>query len=152
MSELRGPSGLVRVLTVSVSYEELRSEVARLAAVRGVSDGTAAMFLMTLSVMAMARHIPEPLRPGLVEASARWFAGLEGIGSLQPARVACWKYLEAKNGNSTSVTDKTDVAVRGLICVLWDHADEGDDLEAGLEFFAQLVDPYGGLEATLGLC
>ena len=134
---------------MSVQYEDLRSAVTRLAAARGVSDGTAAMFLMTLGVMAMAGHIPEPLRPAVVEASARWFAALEGPGLLEPARVACWKYLESKNGNSTAISDKTDIAVRGLICVLWDEADEGDDLETGLEFFAQLVDKYGGLEAAL---
>ena len=136
---------------MSVQYEDLRSAVRRLALMQGVNDGVAAMFTMMVGVMAMATSIPDSLRSAAVEAGARWFAGLDKPGSLEPARVACWNFLEAKNGNSTTVADRTDIAVRGLICVLWDQPDEGDDLETGLEFFAQLADRFGGLEDALGL-
>jgi hypothetical protein len=109
------------------------------------------MFTMTVGVMAMAMSIPESLRPAVVEAASRWFAGRGEAGSLEPARVACWRFLEAKNGDSTTVADRTHIAVRSLICLLCDQPDEGADLETGWEFFAQLAQRFGGLEDALGL-
>lgn len=135
---------------MSLHYSDLRTEVRRVAAATSVTDGVAAMMVMTFGVMAMAREVPHQLRAGLVEACARWFA-VQPTGSLEEARVECWKFLEAKHGNSTTVADREDMAVRALICVLWDEADEGEELEMGLDYFAQIADRFGGLEPALGL-
>lgn len=151
MHKLPSPARGLWIQTMSVHYADLRAEVRRLASLTAVSDGVAAMMVMTLGVMAMARAVPYSLRAALVEACARWFAGVQPNGSLEEARVECWKFLEAKYGNSTTVEDREDLAIRALICILWDEANEGDDLETGLDFFAQIADRFGGLEAVLGL-
>lgn len=136
---------------MSIEYADLRDEVRRAAALAAVSEGVAAMMVMTFGVMAMAREVPPSLRAALVQGCARWLAGARTNGALEEARVECWKFLEAKHGDSTTIADREDIAVRALICVLWDEADEGDDLEMGLDFFAQIASQFGGLEEALGL-
>lgn len=58
---------------MSVQYEELRSEVMRRAAVLGITPGTAAMQIMTLKTIAMAKDLPDELREDLA-------SGFHGAG------------------------------------------------------------------------
>jgi hypothetical protein len=136
---------------MSVQYERLRSAVNDASISRGLNFGAAAMYTMTVGVMAMAAAVPDPLKVAAIDAGARWFAGLGEGESFERARVACWKFLEDRNGSSSVVVDRTDIAVRGLICVLWDQPPEPADLETTLEYFAELADRFGGLEDALGI-
>lgn len=136
---------------MSMTYEALRSAVLRRSAAIGVTPGTAAMQTMTLGVMAMAEDLPANLKEQLVAAERRWLAPVDPLPVLTAGRVAAWQFLGAKNADSTTIEDRVDIAVRALICVLWDEADEGSEMEDGLEFFAQLAERYGGLEQVLGL-
>ena len=136
---------------MTVTVEDLYAKVRRVAAEQGVTEGPAAMWLMTVAAMAMAADIPVTLRSAMAAGVSRWYAGDVGQASLESARVACWQFLDAKNGNSTTIDDRVDVAVRTLICVLWDAADEGSELAMGLDFFVGLVNRHGGLEPTLWL-
>lgn len=136
---------------MTTTYEKLRSVVFERAAAFQMTPGTAAMQTMTLGVSAMAPDLPRQLLGELVAAEGRWLTHAVCVPGLENARVAAWRFLEAKNGNSTMIRDRVDLAVRALICVLWDYPDEGVELEDGLEFFAQLAERYGGLERALGL-
>ena len=109
------------------------------------------MTVMTFGVMAMAREVPHSLRAGLVAGCARWFAGMQPERSLTRYRVECWKFLDAKHGNSTTVADREDMAVRALICILWDKPHEGGHLAQGLDYFAHLAEEFGVLDPALGL-
>lgn len=136
---------------MTVTVEHLFAKVRRVAAEQSVTEGVAAMWVMTVAAMAMAQDIPLNLRPAMAAAVDRWYAKTADHQSLEPARVACWRFLDTKNGNSTTIDDPVDVAVRTLICVLWDEADEGSDLATGLDFFTGLANRRGGLELILGL-
>jgi hypothetical protein len=57
----------------------------------------------------------------------------------------------AANGSSSVISDREDLAVRALLCVLWDEVPTSDDFEMTLEFFAPLADGFGGIEPALGL-
>lgn len=134
---------------MSLGYEELRSEVMRRAVALGVTPGTAAMQTMTLRVMAMAKDLPVELLDGVVVAHKRWLVAGSQESVMDAIRVASWRFLEAKNGNSATMEDRIDVAAPALICVLWDEADEGGEMEDGLEFFAFLIKRYGDLSEHL---
>lgn len=103
------------------------------------------MFVMTSEVMSMANTMPEELHPALVLAVRRWYGGDVQVGPLEPARILCWDFLQAKHGNGNTLIDREDISVRALICVLWDTADEGDDLYLGLDYFEGLLDHLAGL-------
>ncbi len=109
------------------------------------------MAVMTLGAMAMARELPAALRPALAAASTRWYVGSCDGGSLETARIDSWRFLEDKNGDSTTIADRVDLAVRSLICVLWDEAPEEEDIASTLDFFATIADRYGDLEPVLGI-
>lgn len=100
------------------------------------------MQIMTLKTIAMAKDLPDELREDLAAAARRWLTSESPLLSMEVARVAAWRFLEAKNSGSTTSMERTDVAVRALICVLWDEADEDGDMEDGLESFAQLAEQY----------
>ena len=136
---------------MTITVDQLYAKVRGVAAEQSVTEGVAAMWLMSVAAMAMAADIPATLRPAMAAAVSRWYANAVDQPSLEPARVACWRFLDAKNGNSTTIDDRIDVAVRTLICVLWDAANEGSDLVMGLDFFAGLANRHGGLEPILGL-
>lgn len=134
---------------MSVTYEGLRGAVLRTAAVEAIPVPTAAMRTMTFGTMAMARDLPPVLRPALMAAMERWLVGAGEGPELTNHRVAAWEFTNAKNGNSTSINDTTDIAVRALICILWDEALVDDQYWDTLEFFSSLAERYGGLERIL---
>lgn len=136
---------------MDIDWGEFRSVIRRRANRDAVSEGTAAMAVMMLATMAMAGEIPAELRPALADAQERWISGRIPARTLEVWRVECWKFLESKNGNSTAVVDREDLAIRALICLLWDEADEGGDLDLGLEYFSWIAGQFGGLEEALGL-
>lgn len=136
---------------MNVSHAALLAETNRLAEASGIGIGVAALKVMTLGVMAMARELPESLRYALALACERWYAGATDAASLQAASVDCWDFLEAKHGTSTVIADRTDAAVRALICVLWDEVPGVDEVDMTLEFFAPLAGRFGGIAEAMGL-
>ena len=93
---------------------------------------------MTLCVMAMAAHVPDNLRPALQVAVSRWYVGASVATPWEPFRIACWSYLDQSNGDSVTIVDQTDIAVRALICVL-DEELTVDDYDMTTDFFGNLL-------------
>ena len=122
---------------MTVTEDQVWTEVERVVAAEGVSQPVAAMRVMTVTVMGLARDVPPALRGGLADACARWLAN-QPVGSLEPARVAAWQFLDEKNGSSSTVADATDAVVRALICILWDEA-QATDLDLAVEAFVGFV-------------
>jgi hypothetical protein len=56
------------------------------------------------------------------------------------ARKACWQYLE-KNGSSTAVGDREDLALRALLCVLEPHP--RNDISDTAEWFSAMLQRLG---------
>ncbi len=135
---------------MSVTYEGLRGAVLRTAAAEAIPVATAAMRTMTFGTMAMAQDLPPVLHPALVAAMERWLGGAGEGPELTEHCVAAWVFNETKNGNSTTIADQTDIAVRALICILWEEALVDDQSWDTLEFFTSLAERYGGLERILG--
>ncbi|GAB4062458.1 hypothetical protein GCM10028777_02250 [Angustibacter speluncae] len=138
---------------IAEEQQRLQDAVAHTVHARGTGRAHALRFVMCIAVMTMARHIPPPLRPALLRGCARWYADVEDADSLESDRVLCWHYLDAKNGNSTTINDATDVAVRVLIGVLWDECDEEDvdHFDMGFDFFAGLLARYRELDTQVRL-
>src|SRR5690606_36006389 len=122
------------------TYERLRATTDAVASAERVSEATAALWVMTVEVLQMASLVPFELRPALVGAGQRWYLQSPDGPKLEPWRVASWQFLEAKHGNSTTVIDRVDVAVRGLICVLWDEEPTGDEVDSTLEYLGSVMD------------
>ena len=118
------------------STPDLFAEVEQVAATSNCDSADASMQVMCIRTLEMTKAVPPGLRPALVDSASRWLVGNE-TPSLEPARVACWQFLEGKNGNSTTINDREDVAVRALICVLCDEPD--DDLDMSIDFFESLL-------------
>ena len=123
-------------------YDRLRAVTAQRAA-GGLTEPQAAMLAIVLEVMALAGYVPEELRRAVVAASTRWFLGVSGGEALEPMRAECWHYLDRRHGNSTTVADLTDLAVRGLICVLYNDEPELEDIEMTFDYFGALMDRFG---------
>jgi len=137
---------------MSETYSLVDKEIDRLVAAEDLTVAAAAMFLMVNAAMAMASALPPGLRGALVTASSRWFAEPSPVGHpLAGLAAECWSYLEAKNGNSITVTDREDIAVRTLLCVLWDEAPDAEELNSTLDYFVSLVDQFDGIREALGL-
>lgn len=115
--------------------------VDQFADVHELSQPDAALRVMTLCVMAMATHVPDHLRPALQAAVERWYVGTSAATIWEPFRIACWQYLDEKNGNSTTIADRTDIAVRALICVLGRDLDT--DCDMTMDFFGSLLGKTG---------
>ena len=98
------------------SSEVFLQEVELVAAVEHIATDEAAYLVMMLHVMAMARHIPPELRTALASAVVMHFDPGSDDRPVEPYRGQCWEYLDRKNGTSTAIGDRTDVAVRALIC------------------------------------
>jgi hypothetical protein len=130
---------------MSTSYERLRLEIEVHARKEVVSEPVAAMTVMLLEVLGMARYFPQSLRSPLVLACQRWLLLSSPAPLLEPARVAAWSFLQEKNGSSTMVKDRVDIAVRLLICILWDAEHAEDDFDMTLGYFADLSDQFARL-------
>ena len=124
-------------------YDALRSATRR-RVTSGLTEPQAAMLTIVLEVLALAGHVPTELRRTVVAAATRWYLGVSGGEALEPMRVACWQYLERRHGNSTTVTDLTDLSVRGLICVLYDDEPTLEDIEMTFDYFGALIDRFEG--------
>lgn len=122
------------------TYERLRLATDAVALSNGISEPSAAMWVMTVEIMKLAESLPHELRQALVDVCQHWYVPSQATASLEAWRVRCWQFLEAKNGNSSSVVDRSDVAVRGLICVLWDSEPSFEDVDPTLEYLGSLLD------------
>lgn len=133
------------------TYRSLRAAIEDTAVRRALTVEEASMKVMTQIVLNMAPNIPHELLPAMESASRRW--GGTGTGTrpseLEEARVRAWKFLKARNGTSVLVKDAVDVAVRALICVLYDSVHEDGDLVDTMEFLADLIDQYRRLGHAL---
>jgi hypothetical protein len=62
--------------------------------------------------------LPAELQPRLIQINAAWDADSADAALLRSAKLECWAYLKAKHGNSTTIADKEDRAVRAMLCLL----------------------------------
>lgn len=132
------------------TYGLVNREVDRLAATEGLATPAAAMWMIVVSAMAMASKLPESLRGALAQACLRWFSSPTlGEASLHQAAAHCWTYLETKHGNSTSIVDREDVAIRTLLCALVDDLPDMDELDMTIDFLVSMLDRFGGLQEVL---
>lgn len=107
----------------------------------GVDQGVALTQVMVLGLVAMVDDLPEQLAQAYESARRRWMdTDLSVV--LEGWRVSAWNYLDEKNGNSTTIDDAEDIAVRALICVLWDDAVGPDEYGMTVDFFAHLTSRY----------
>lgn len=136
---------------VSVTYESLRAALEEQACAAGSALPVAAQHAMLRAASAMAGDLPAQLLPDLAAAQRRWSGPAPDQPSLEPARVRSWQHLDTEGAGSAMPEARSHLAVRALICVLWDVAPDGPDLEETLEWFAVLAQQYGGLEHTLGV-
>jgi len=85
-------------------------------------------------------ELPAIGRSGLVVAQEYWTGNGRATSDLDDARVGCWQYLDAKNGDSTTIRDREDHAVRALICVLGNKPEQASDHFDTLVFFFEMLD------------
>ena len=122
------------------SSTRLRNAVDAVTTVEGVSETAAAMWVMVVEVLALAEFVPADLREALLDAARRWYLRSSEVPPLESWRVASWRFLQTKHGNSTAVSDRVDIAVRALICVLWDEEPTKDDTDLTLDYLGSLLD------------
>lgn len=127
---------------IQPEYRQFIKAVDWFAELHQVPESDAALRVMVLCVMAMAADVPTELRPALQAAVGRWYVGTAAVAPWEPFRLACWQHLDDKNGNSTTIADRTDTAVRALICVLGDEL-SADDYDMTLDFFGSLMGKSG---------
>lgn len=132
----------------TMSYRELRAVCEQRAAREGLAHSDAVMQTMTLGVLAVAGRIPAELRPALFVAGTRWLTTDPVLVRLEPFRVQAWEFLERKNGDSASVRDQVDVAVRALLCVLWED-ETAQSLDELLAYFTELLGSHEGVVTVL---
>lgn len=77
-------------------------------------------------------------------ASRHWLQGQPE--SLEPFRVAVWSYLDTKHGNSTSISDDEDRAMRVLIGCLFNEPDPNN---LDLDWAVDMLSAAGVSEAQL---
>lgn len=128
-------------VSMSTTYERLWTEVVETAAARGVTVGESAMRVMTALVTSMADDLPPSLHGALLAAVNRWVDPTEPLLPLQHWRLSGWQFLDAR-GTSLFPRDRSDLAVRALICVCWDEPFEYEEMEDSLDFIAGLADQY----------
>jgi hypothetical protein len=138
------------VVGVGISRTAVDRSIKRHTSTHGIEPGEAAMVVMTVSVMAVAHALPDHLEPALLLACRRWCLLDPEAGPLEPSRIEGWEYLDSKYGNSTTIADPTDRAVRALICVLHDDQPSDDDLSDTLDFFIEMADGLPGLSQLFG--
>lgn len=106
-----------------------------------LADRRTVMRVMTRWIGLARADLPTVGLTALSVAEEHWVKDIPS--DLLESRVACWRYLDAKNGNSTTIGDREDHAMRALICVLFDDEEDlGDRMgfaQAMLE--ALLIDP-----------
>ncbi len=133
-----------------MSYWQLRRISDERAARANLSDSHAVMQTMTFGVLALMAQLPIELRPAAFAAGTRWLT-LEGEHiRLANFRVQAWQFLDRKNGDSTSIHDHVDVAVRALLCTLWDEETESS-VDEMLEYYSELLSSHEGVAAVLGI-
>ncbi len=85
-------------------------------------------------------EMPPVAADALEVADRYWRRGLATADELDAARVACWKYLDAKNGNSTTIDGLGDHLTRAVICVLYPPSPDGpNDLGDTADWFRAML-------------
>jgi hypothetical protein len=72
-------------------------------------------------------NLPPGLHARLAQVNAIWAAGSADEEFLRSVKLECWEFLEDKHGNSTSIVDQEDRAIRAFLCLL---EPAGDDVAA----------------------
>lgn len=98
----------------------------------GPGDYERMMKALTLVVELVADDLPPLGLTALAAARRRWLGPETADTPLLEHRIACWKYLDAKHGNSTTIADREDHALRAVIAVLFEAAQ--GDLYEGASF------------------
>jgi hypothetical protein len=99
------------------------------------SDEGRAMRVATSWVDLAREHLPPLGLRALSVATSRWVDGR--LVDLEPIRVECWQYLDAKNGNSTTIASDEDRAMRALIGCLYNAVNL--DLYEHVAFIAEML-------------
>jgi hypothetical protein len=81
------------------------------------------MKALTAVVGLVATDLPPVGLEGLDAARRRWVEAEVPGTYLLEHRVACWHYLDAKHGDSTTIDDRQDHAVRAVIALLFEWSD-----------------------------
>lgn len=87
------------------------------------------MMDMTQALRPRLQGLPNVAAEALEVAEGYWQQSDGAPEDLVSARVACWEYLDAKNGSSAVVEDQEDHLVRAVICILFEEDENsGSDL------------------------
>jgi hypothetical protein len=84
------------------------------------------MNLLTQIAGLVIWDLPPIGRTALDAARRCWIDQVDDPRQLEEHRVACWQFLDTKNGNSTTIADREDQAVRLVIGLLFEESKEGD--------------------------
>ncbi|WP_426344819.1 hypothetical protein ACN9MU_15265 [Pseudoduganella sp. R-32] len=96
--------------------------------------------LMCRCMQLVSEYLPPVGGDALQQATRFWLdQSLDGT-SLEDARISCWRYLNSKHGNSTSIDDKEDAAMRALLCVLYEKPQSDEFTEESLYWFVDMFD------------
>jgi hypothetical protein len=95
------------------------------AAKGGPADKWRALMSEIGALVASYGYLPEPLQARLEQVNMTWSTGVVDPDFLRSVKLESWEFLEAKHGNSSSVVDREDRAVRAMLCLLEPAGDAG---------------------------
>jgi len=101
---------------------------------RHVPDDHSAAMQRVSMLLREQGHVPDEVRPEVQSLLAEWESGSPDLAVLSHGRAVLWAYLEAKHGDSTTITDAYDRTVRAAICLA---EPPGQNHAADLEEWAQ---------------
>jgi hypothetical protein len=84
--------------------------------------------------------LPRDLQARLIQVNASWNAGSADDELLRSVKLECWAYLKAKHGNSTTVADQEDRAIRAMLALV----EPAGDAEAACDmadWVAEMLSP-----------
>ena len=114
----------------------------------GCEYGDAAIYVMSLGVMAIGRHIPLPLRRQFLRGCERWYLGVPSVAGLSEGRVECWRYHDR---NRTIMGAAEYSALRALIFIMYDEPSADGDTAEGIGHFADIAAQFPEMIAAMGL-
>ncbi len=107
------------------------------------------MRTLTACAELICSDLPQLGRSALALARRYWTSD-DGVPRvLLEARVQCWEYLDVKNGDSTTIADREDHAMRALICCLYGETQEPGDCFDSVSFFFEMLNGLGDYSAQV---